>query len=115
MKLKIYIPQLDSIGFEEYLSFVDKGSAIVSNGEPLGDELGSIDCYLESNRYGAINLETFADKAICAAGRLVERYPTVARSALPKGMLLEVGTVDSETYEAYIDPAKESLIARWSQ
>lgn len=39
--------------------------------------------YYEGNLYGASNLNTQEEKERCAAGRLHENYPTVARIGLP--------------------------------
>lgn len=37
----------------------------------------------EGNRYGAVNMVTFADRCLHAHGRHVEHYPTVARAMVP--------------------------------
>ena len=48
--------------------------------------------YYEGNRYHAENLHTFAERVKCAAGRLQQRYPTVARGMFPANEFTEVGT-----------------------
>jgi hypothetical protein len=47
--------------------------------------------YYEGNRNRAVNLVTLADRAEVAAGRLAERYPTVAMTSAPTAALSRVG------------------------
>ena len=57
---------------------IDHGSGIVSEG--IIDTEGRIEVYFEGNRHGAENLRTYAQRVGSAAGRLVQRYPTIARA-----------------------------------
>lgn len=50
----------------------------------------------EGNRYGAVNMRTYADRATHAAGRQKEHYPTVARMIVPAKRLIRVATLDYE-------------------
>jgi hypothetical protein len=50
----------------------------------------------EGNRYSAMNIRTYADRAAHAAGRQKEFYPTVARMIVPAKRLIRVATFDYE-------------------
>ena len=65
----IYIPVPGS----RIASMIDAGSGIV--GAP-GES--HVVLYYEGNRYGASNLEYYPDRVKNAAGRLFQRYPTIA-------------------------------------
>lgn len=57
------------------------GSAVICRADPLWrplDRDGSVLLAFEGNEIGAVNLEGFVDRAICAAGRLVNRAPSIA-------------------------------------
>jgi hypothetical protein len=54
-----------------------KGSAIVADKEDNHYIL-----HYEGNVHGAVNLETFAGKLVCAAGRKATNYPTLAMLAV---------------------------------
>lgn len=89
MKLAIAIPAKDS----SLLADLIKGSAIVC---PLEAILQSdpFTAYFEGNLYHADNLLTFEDRAICAAGRLAVKYPTVAKKRVVHSDLIIVGEID---------------------
>jgi hypothetical protein len=66
---------------------IDDGSAIV--GEPEGDRIG-----VDFERGGnAVNVQTFEEKILHAAGRRAQRYPTIARRSYPASDLVEVDAV----------------------
>lgn len=74
---------------------VDRGSAIV--GCVTGDEAAEqVTVYFEGNRYGYANVQTLADRARIAAGRLIEHYPTVAFAVVSRRDLLKVGWYERE-------------------
>tara|TARA_R110001592_G_scaffold316364_1_gene592815 strand:- start:51145 stop:51648 length:504 start_codon:yes stop_codon:yes gene_type:complete len=73
------------------LKHLAQGSAIVSDASLLSG--GLIEVYYEGNVIGASNLIEFEDKALCAVGRLIQRYPTVARSWVKPDSLLQVGHI----------------------
>lgn len=57
------------------------GSAVICRADPLWRPLerdGSVLIAFEGNANGAVNLQAFVDRAICAAGRLAHREPSVA-------------------------------------
>jgi hypothetical protein len=70
-----------------------KGSAIV--GKSL-DENGFV-IYYEGNLFKAANIITFEDKAMLAAGRMEEHYPTVAKMYCQSIDLINVGHFESAT------------------
>jgi hypothetical protein len=70
---------------------IARGSAIVGVPEPGADD---VRIYFEGAIYGQVNLITLADRAVCAYGRLRERYPTLARRTVPREALVAVGTFD---------------------
>lgn len=89
-KLYIYIPRSSA---STVLGDLAKGTAIVSTGVMFPDS-GRVKCYYEGNIYGAVNLQTFQDRAICAAGRLITRYPTTAIAYLTPDQLFKVGEME---------------------
>jgi hypothetical protein len=54
---------------------IKPGSGIVATDRPDG----YTDIYFEGNLYGAENLGSYWGRLLCAAGRLSQKYPTVAR------------------------------------
>jgi hypothetical protein len=96
-------------------NFVDLGSAIVCalSGSDLDiGPSGLVTIYFESNRYGAVNLETFPERVRVAASRLVSHLPTVARALVPATSLRLVGTYDYEAHRIDVtDPATLTLWA----
>lgn len=96
MKLNVYIPKIlltmNDFGFPA-------GTALVEH--PEKSNIDSVLCYIEGNLYGAKNLETFRDKVICAAGRLVESYPTSAIRFMQRDDLVFVGYLDYETKDLH--------------
>lgn len=79
------------------LKFIDKGAAIVGPPDASDDPNSVVTIYFESNRYGAENVRTLAARALHAAGRLRQRYPTIAKAAVKRGELVLVGFY---TYDA---------------
>lgn len=94
--LTIYVPMAgNDLGVKE-------GSAMV--GTDFGQDRITID--YEGNLYGALNAVLFKDKLTIAAGRHVERYPTIARMFVHTGQVLAVGSYNTETRRIYIDNAE---------
>lgn len=109
LTLTVYVPEHNSV--ERRL--LANGCAIV--GGYLGDVKATarIVVDLEDNRYGdrdrrpRYSWEAYLDCVKRAAGRHVERYPTVARAALPATELIDIGTYNPETGELDIyNPAE---------
>jgi hypothetical protein len=69
------------------------GSAVV--GQPVGG--GAVLVYFEGNKFDVPSMRHFGMRAYIAAGRFVERYPTVATAVLPGTVLTAVGTYDPAT------------------
>jgi hypothetical protein len=78
---------------EQLASVIDRGSGVVGTTGAAGRY--TLD--YEGNRFGASNVVTFADRVSVAAGRHLEKYPTVARASVPLDEVLRVGTFDTET------------------
>jgi hypothetical protein len=71
------------------LASIDPKSAIV--GRAHSPDSTDMTVIYEGNRYGAENIVTFADRAMLAAGRVAEKYPTVASCAVPQQAMTLVG------------------------
>ena len=90
--------------------FIAPGSAIVGR-EPVS---GRISVYYEGNIYNTPGLARFADRVFTAAGRLAERYPTVARASLPATSLRRIGRWDDERGEVVLDERQaDALLAAY--
>lgn len=86
MLLTVYVPAPDS----PFSALVWAGSAIVGR-QPHG---GQVEVYYEGARDGrAPHLHARLE---LAAGRLLERYPTVARALVPAQELVAVGAYDPD-------------------
>ena len=102
----IYVPADQTTS--EGLCGILPGSGIV--GRNTGD--GLIEIWYEGNAHGASNLDTFAEKISCAAGRMSNQYPTSARAVVDAASLLLVGEFHLAEGRAVIDEA--TLVSRWS-
>lgn len=72
---------------------IAKGSAIVSDSEvPHQNGLGGFLIYYEGNIYGAANMVRYVERALSAAGRMRERYPTAAMMSAAAVDLKQIGT-----------------------
>ena len=90
---------------------IRKSSGIV--GAPLpGAERVVVD--YEGAIYEQTKMARLADRVFYAHGRLVERYPTVARITVPRASLIEVGTFDPAGGTiAPVDEGAEAALASW--
>lgn len=91
---------------------VAPGSAIVVDLEAESSVPGKVKAYLEGNLYGAENIKTFEDKVINAAGRLVQRYPTVAVGYYQLEDLLPIGILNWDSRHFDLD---RTAIKEWEQ
>lgn len=91
----------------KWMSVIKGGSAIV------GYMLDSITLhsYYEGNLYGAANLTSFQERALCAYGRLTMRYPTIAQAAIPLYEFDVVGSLTPTSFEMHSTPSKEAWLA----
>ena len=96
MKLNVYVPTIDALG-------IDPGSGIVGSIQPatVGNDPDMLVIDYEGNRYGTVNIVTYADRIAYAAGRHTRNYPTVARQWLSPSStaesVLQVGEFDTTT------------------
>jgi hypothetical protein len=89
---------------------IDPGSGIVT--ADLSNQQALV--YFEGNRSGAENIITLADRADHAADRLVQQYPTIAKSLLPSTLLHRVGVLDLTTGTITVDDdAARVKLATW--
>lgn len=94
-ELMVYVPRPGSALGESILP----GSAVCGRLQDNGRVL--ID--YEGNRYGSMNMRTFEEKLLHAAGRHIENYPTVARAMVKSADLIAVGRYDYETKTLSVD------------
>ena len=115
--LNVYVPNPDAPEVVQLqLDGIDPRSAIVG-ADPEELSHGAADrvvIYYEGNRYGASNIKTFADRAMLAGGRCVERYPTSAMRAVLAEALVKVGTLylDHKRVEVE-DGLSLTRLAKW--
>jgi hypothetical protein len=70
-------------------------------------------CHVEGNLYGAVNMVTWADRVLHAAGRAVTGYPTASVRAIRRADLVPVGEWDDERGVVVLDPSKRRAAAAW--
>src|SRR5438067_2280820 len=103
--LNLYVPHPES----RLCTALARGSAIV--GLPLNT--GLIRIYYEGNVIGAQNLDRYRDKAIQAAGRMLQSYPagypTRAREDVDTREVVEIGVIDAKTYRIDISAMPADL------
>jgi hypothetical protein len=88
-----------------------RGSAIVGQPSPGSDR---VTIYFEGAIYDQENIRTLADRANQAAGRMIQRYPTTAMRAVPRDVLMAVGTFDLHTRQIILTgPHSEGAVAEW--
>lgn len=111
-KFDVYVPVEDTPLRNELLA----GSGIV--GTPASawfeseDEAVLID--FEGNKYGAVNLVTFADRVYHAAGRQQQRYPTVARRMVEADTIEHVGFFYPEFSRVDVGSSEQlAAIGKW--
>lgn len=103
MHMKIYVP-VDAF----LLGHLRRGSAIV--GREIADD--QIWLRYEGNLYGASNLVNFEDRLSVAAGRLVDRYPTVAQMVVMADHVVEVGSFEYRR-EGSLVITNRARLAEW--
>ncbi len=88
-EIVVYVPAGGSAATDGIAS----QSAIVGRPEPEGDH---VKIYFEGALYRPENMKTLADRALHAAGRLEQDYPTVAKRFVPREALIAVGIFDPD-------------------
>ena len=106
-EIVVYLPY----GGDPATADIARGSAIV--GQPrFGSE--EVTVYFEGAIYDHENVRTLADRATQAAGRMSERYPTVAKRVVPCANLTAVGTFDLGRRQIILTgPHSERAVAEW--
>lgn len=106
-EIVVYLPT----GGDPATTEIVRGSAIL--GRP---RFGSaeVTVYFEGAIYDHENVRTLADRATQAAGRMVERYPTVAKRVVPCDALIAIGTFDLRDRRIILTgPHSERAVAEW--
>ena len=107
-RLMLYVP-VEQFGAHGIVP----GSAIVARDDRESDS-DPLLVHYEGNMYGATNLESYLDRALCAAGRLLERYPTTAKMAAAPDELMFVGYLDYEQQRIDIEGlGSDRALAGW--
>jgi hypothetical protein len=103
--LALFVPHPES----RLCSELARGSAIV--GQPSGP--GRIRIYFEGNVVGAVNLNRFRERAVQAAARMLHNYPagypTRAREDVDEREVIEVGSIETESYGLHISAGPSEL------
>lgn len=105
-KCSLLVPRKDT----EAARVISEGSAVVSDVRHDG---GKVLAWFEGNLNGASNLETFYDRTVCAAGRLVSNYPTVARRLFRRSEFTEAAAY-SFVRMAIIDVSDSEALEAWA-
>jgi hypothetical protein len=106
-EIVVYLP----VGGNRVTADIVRGSAIVGQPEPRSDE---VTIYFEGAIYDQHNVRTLADRAKHAAGRMIERYPTIATRVVLRETLTAVGIFDScEGWIMLTGPSSERAVAEW--
>jgi len=108
VKVNVYVPA-DDVEPNHAMTVIKPGSGIV--GEPSTQHEGLMRVYFEGNLYGAPGLGSYHAKVRQAAGRMVERYPTIAQMHVDRDKLVYVGQYDTEADELLIED--ELAVGRW--
>lgn len=92
---------------------IKQNSAILVTQKPNQDGFHTM--YYEGNLHGAVNLETFEEKLMVAAGRMRDNYPTIARECpsveLVDKMFIKVGEYDMSNWTPSI--SEPTLLNAW--
>jgi hypothetical protein len=90
---------------------IARGSAIVGEPKPGTEEVA---IYFEGAIFGQENMRSLADRAVHAAGRMVERYATTAMWVVPLHALIAVGTFGFHRGRITLTgPYSERVVAEW--
>lgn len=89
---------------------IEPASAIVAAIDQCASDRVLI--HFEGNLYGADNLKTYEGRIRQAAGRQVERYPTMAKMVVAREQLVEVGRYDYAN-DRVLNLLNEHLLQGW--
>jgi hypothetical protein len=102
----IYVPRNQTAGNAP--CGILPGSGIVGKSTSDGQQ---IEIWYEGNAHSAINLNTFAEKISCAAGRMTSHYPTSARAVVDTCDMVLVG--EFHPAEGRVDIHFVDLVSKW--
>lgn len=106
MKLAVFVPKNDC----PFQSIARK-SALVADTTKFFN--GCLVVYFEGNLYKSENLETYEDRLLHAAGRLVKNYPTTAKAYFKWADLTQVGEYDTEAWRFSAFSHRLSELSEW--
>lgn len=106
-EIVLYLPT----GGDPATADIVRGSAIVGRPRFRSAE---VTVYFEGAIHDQVNVRTLADRASLAAGRMIERYRTVAGREVPCDALTAVGTFDLRGSRIILTgPHAERAVAEW--
>lgn len=116
-KLTLFVPTIvvGSAVSRGVSMMIRPGSAMVGSQAGSGDDTRWLVDY-EGNANGAVNLETFEERLQSAAGRHVQKYPTIARIAAAPDNVVAIGEVrHSKALGGFIitELSQPKLLALW--
>lgn len=107
--MDVFVPNED----HPIRTMIAAGSGIVGAPALRG---GYLEVDYEGNLYGAANIVTYADRISLAYGRMVQHYPTIARTLVEPEALTRVGTYLPATGVVdlrHATPEGKNLLLRW--
>lgn len=102
---RIYAPKPNSAAAK----IITMGAGVVGFGP---NDKGQVTVYFEGNLYNASNLHCLHERIKCAAGRLFQRYPTIAKAYLSVSDLVEIGAIDREYQVMITQPGEAERVAK---
>lgn len=88
---------------------IKRGSGIV--GRPIPGEPGRVEICFEGNLYDIESMRPFSERVRQASGRLITKYPTVARAWVEIEQLVPIGTYVPRTHDLQFTNLE--LLATW--
>lgn len=106
-EIVLYIP----VGGHPATADIARGSAIVGTPHAGSDE---VEIYFEGADFDQEGMRTLADRAVHAAGRMLEGYPTRSVKVVPREALVAVGTFSPRERRIVLTgPGSERDVAAW--
>jgi hypothetical protein len=89
---------------------ITRGSAIVG----LPEAQGEVRIYFQDDPHGAVNLTTFAERALVAYERLASLASISTTRTVPRDALIAIGTYSSARQQVLLaGPASEAELLAW--
>ena len=81
------------------------GGQILSSGRQM--------VYFEGNLYGARDLQRYVERVSLAYGRMLQKYPTVAKAAFAVEELVQIGEYDPARMVVLVEEAQRAALKAW--